>query len=80
MAQAYPDHVPGFTEEVWDAVEDIIKNVKVAYRREPTKMTYFFVAIGGIIFLFSACFLYAIYESCCGPEEDEDDDVKEKTE
>ena len=70
MAVSYPDHVPGLTEEIWEVVEDVVKSIKVAYRREPTKMTYFFIAIGGILLLFFLCFLYAIYESCCGSEDE----------
>jgi hypothetical protein len=74
LAVPYPDHIPGFTEEVWDTINDIIKNIKIAYRREPTKMTYFFVAIGGVFVLFAICFIYAIYESCCSADDDDEDE------
>lgn len=78
LAEDYPNHIPGFYEELQDAVTDILQNVKVAYERDPTKMTYFFVALGGIFLLFFVCFIYAIYESCCIPEDEDDDDKKNK--
>lgn len=78
LAVPYPDHVPGFTEELWEVVEDVIKSIKVAYRREPTKMTYFFIAIGGILLLFLACFFYAIYEACFGSEDEVEARAKNK--
>ena len=76
LAKEYPEHLPGLTEEIMNTLEEIVTNVKLAYKQEPTKMTYFFVAIGGVLVLFLVCFIYAIYETCCEPEDEEEDDER----
>ena len=61
---------------------DIYDNMRIAYRREPAKIGYFFAAVGGILMVFLLCFIYALYEACCVSSNDDnsDEDFKEKME
>lgn len=78
LATPYPDHIPGIVEDFKNTLADIYENMKIAYIREPVKMTYFFVAIGGILLVFLLCFLYALFESCYASDEEAEEDAPKK--
>lgn len=65
--EPYPDFIPGFIDELGDAVRELIKNMKASYKKDPTTMVYFFGGVGVVLLIFAIMFIYAILNSLFGP-------------
>ena len=76
LAEKYPDHQPGFLDDLQDALDDLIKSVKQSYKRDPTKMVYVFGSIGVVVAGFAILFIYAIFSSLFGQSDPAASDKK----
>ena len=72
IGENYPDFIPGFLDELTDAIIDVWKTLKVNYKKDPTTGMYIIGAVGVILGSFLVFFIYAVFSSCCGSSDDED--------
>ena len=77
LGENYPDFIPGFLDELQDALNEIWKNLRASYKRDPTTGMYVIGAVGVVLGAFFVCFLVALVSSCCGGKSAEEKDKEE---
>ena len=70
LAEQYPDHMPGFVEDLTDMITELYQSVKANYRRDPTSQIYMLGGLAVVLGSFGICFIYALILALTGSSDD----------